>query len=366
MSTAESSALDVSQLLYLLPRSRISQTTLLCGLVLTTTFVSVYVITWISFLSRRASKESVKIPPTMPYMIPFIGSGISFALNPGRCLSESRSVLCWRYEHGSQTLMILYIDSQKAGPQAVYGLKILNKTLYFLYKPEDVAGIWKYKLPITTPNVTTFVLKTLFGMDFKALNMYTVDTSGILPKPKPEANVAPHNRIDYLTHASFHKYMLGEGLPALYQRFSASFLGRLRSLKIQDDWTDFPDMMAFWMLPLTASMNEALVGPVLESMNPNFTRDLLKYYPYFQDLMIGFPRWYIPEAYRLRRNLIQDIKQWHAKARERFRETDIGEDGGADPWWGSAFVRERQKMLTKVDNWDCDSLASSDFGLLWG
>lgn len=262
--------------------------------------------------------------------------------------------------------MVLCIDSQKAGPQAVYGLKILNKTLYFLYKPENVASIWKYKTTITTPVVTTFVLKTLFGMDFKAYNMYTMDTSGVSSKPKPETNVATNNRIDYLTHASFHKHLLGEGLPIFFQRFSASFVGRLPSLNIQDEWMNFPDIMKFWMLPLTASMNEALVGPVLECSNPNFTRDLLKYFTYIQDLMKGLPAWYIPEAYRLRKNLIEDVKKWHAKAREGFRETDIDKEGGADPWWGSAFMRERQKMLEKVDNWDYDSLASSDFGVLWG
>lgn len=89
----ESGALHVSQILYFLSRSRLSQATFLCGLVLTVTFLSVYVVTWLSFVSRRRSQEPVKIPPTVPYMIPFMGSAISFALNPARCISESRSVL---------------------------------------------------------------------------------------------------------------------------------------------------------------------------------------------------------------------------------------------------------------------------------
>lgn len=203
-------------------------------------------------------------------------------------------------------------------------------------------------------------------MDFKAYNMYTVDTSGILPKPKPEANVAPHNRIDHLTHASFHKHLLGEGLPVFFRRFSAALVGRLPSLNIQNEWTEFPDIMGFWMFSLTASMNEALVGPVLESIDPNFTQDLLKYFPYIQDVMKGLPRWCVPEAYRLREKLVQDVKQWHAIARAQFRDSDIDKDGRADPWWGSAFMRERQEILEKVDNWDRDSLASSDFGVLWG
>lgn len=258
------------------------------------------------------------------------------------------------------------IRSQKVGPQAVHGLKILNKTLYFVYKPENVAKLWNYKKRITSPGVTTFVLKTLFGMAPKSLAMYTLDTSGVLAAPKPGSNVAFHNRIDHLTHANFHKHLLGQGLNSLYRTFSDILLGRFPLLNIKDEWTEFPDIMEFWMPILTATMNETLAGPILECVNPNFTQDLLRYFPYTHRMMVGTPRWCIPKVYRLREKLIQDVKQWHAIARSRFHETDINEDGGADPWWGSALIRERQNILKKVDNWDYDSIASSDLGVLWG
>ena len=77
------------------------------------------------------------------------------------------------------------------------------------------------------------------------------------------------------------------------------------------------------MDPLTASINEALAGTILECLTPNFTMDMLKYFPCIQSMMKGLPRWYILEAYRLRESLIRDINQWYAKARARFRETDI-------------------------------------------
>lgn len=257
------------------------------------------------------------------------------------------------------------IRSQKVGPQAVHGLKVLNKTLYFVYKPENVAKLCNYKKRITSPGVTAFVLRTLFAMAPKALAMYTLDTSGILAAPKPGSNVDFHNRIDHLTHASFHKHLLGQGLNSLYRSFSAGLLGRFSLLNIKDEWTEFPDIMEFWMPILTATMNETLAGPILECVNPNFTQDLLRYFQYTRHMMVGTPRWCIPKVYRLREKLIQDVKQWQAIARSRFHETDINEDG-ADPWWGSALIRERQNILKKVDNWDYDAIASSDLGVLWG
>ena len=78
--------------------------------------------------------------------------------------------------------------------------------------------------------------------------------------------------------------------------------------------------------------------------------------------MKGLPRWWIPEAYRLRDSLTKDVKQWHAIARAQFKDSDVEEDG-TDPWWGSALIRERQKLQVVVDNWDHDTTAAC---LFWG
>ena len=145
--------------------------------------------------------------------------------------------------------------SNFVGLQAVYGLKLLSHRVYLLHGPENVAPIWKYKRTITTPNRHTFVIKSLFGMSDKAVDMYTRDHSGILPRPEPDSKVAPHNRIDYLTHEGFHKLFAGEGLPSLYKRWSANFMLRLASLGVSNEWTDIADDMDFWMPPLTAALN---------------------------------------------------------------------------------------------------------------
>lgn len=125
------------------------------------------------------------------------------------------------------------------------------------------------------------------------------------------------------------------------------------------------NMMEFWMTLMTSSLNEAMAGPILECVNPNFTRDLLEFMSCVQNLMKGFPSWCTPKASFLRDRLRRDVKQWHAIARLRFRESDVEEDG-YDPWWGSASMRERQKFLGAVDHWDFDAIASADFGLFWG
>ena len=256
--------------------------------------------------------------------------------------------------------------SQQAGPGHIYGLQILQTTLYFVCGPGNIAKIRKYKTSITTPNVTTFVLRTLFGMAPKAVAMYNLDSSGIHLIPRSGSKIEPHNRIDHLTHVNFHKYLLGDSLPRLYQSFSDALLERVASLPIRDQWTTHPDIMNFWLEPLTAAMNEALAGKLLETVNPNFTKDLLRFFTYTQDLVKGLPRWYIPEAYNLRDSLIGDVKSWHIIAKARSRESNIVRDGSRHPCWGSEFMRDRHRFQERVDNWDANAIASSDFGVFWG
>lgn len=203
-------------------------------------------------------------------------------------------------------------------------------------------------------------------MSSSAVDMYTIDGSGIDAVPKPGTQVLPYNRVDYLTHANFHKHLMGKGLSSIYRGFATSFTRRLPSLNVQDDWTQFPDLFDFWLPPMTSAMNEGLAGPLIECINPDFANNLLKFYPYLHSLMKGMPRWWIPEAYELQKSLIHDVATWQAIARGRFRETDIDPLTGRDPWWGSAFMRERQGILQHVDHWDHNAIASSDFGIFWG
>ena len=266
---------------------------------------------------------------------------------------------------GKPLLMLTFLNSCYAGPQAIFGLKVLHMTFYILSKPENIAKLRRYKTTITTPGVTTFVLRTLFGMSAEAVNMYTKDDSGISHIPKPDSHVPFHNRIDHLTHVNFRKHLLGDGLPQFFQAFSSCLSARFLSLNISYEWKQYPDIMQFWLYPLTYSLNEALAGPILHCVSPNFTDNLLRYYPYVHPIMMSLPKWCIPESYRLRDSLIQDVRRWHAVARARFQESDIAADG-TDPWWGSAFMRERQKIIGNVDNWDCNDMASSDFGIFWG
>jgi hypothetical protein len=249
----------------------------------------------------------------------------------------------------------------------VYGIKLANHKIFLLRGPELIQAIWRYKGVITSPAHQAFVLIGVFGMNPKAVQPYHLDDSGLQVNPHPKSNVAPHNRIDHLTHVGFMKLLTGDGLSKLYQRWAQEFNRRLQALAIGDEWgPEIPDIMDYWQMPLTASMNVALAGPLLECINPDFTREFNEFLIYVHPLIKRVPRWLIPRAFRLRKKLVGNVRTWQNIARSRASPSDIDTERDYDPWWGSECFRERQKYLSKVDGWDHDSLAISDFGLLWG
>ena len=230
-----------------------------------------------------------------------------------------------------------------------------------------MSSLWKTKGTITAPVPQSLVLDTVFGMNPKAIEAYHMDDAGHHAKPHPKSNVAPHNRIDHLTHLGFIKqFAPGDGLSRLYKRWAESFSSRLQALNIGDEWVKHPDIMKFWRVPLIASANNAIAGPLLEAINPNFTDEFDEFFLYSTSLLRCLPRWYLRRAYSLRKKLVDTVKIWHAIARSQFKDKNVDADGDADPWWGSQLIRERQEYLSRVDNWDHDSIAISDFALLWG
>ncbi|KAK4225247.1 cytochrome P450 [Podospora fimiseda] len=304
-----------------------------------------YAKTWHAFFIEGKEIGEKGIPRVYPYSLPWIQSALSFGLYPAHFVSATTDAV---------------------GKTTAFGLKTLGTTLYFLTGRDNLAQIRKHQGQITDPGIQSFCLIRVFGMSQKAVEVIENDDSGILMQPASDSTVAPHNRIDYNTHAGFIKMLSGDGLNLLFQRWHGSFSRRLLGLDIRNDWASGSDLEGFFMSPLVSSLNEAMAGPILEHVNPQFTENFIEFMPYVHSLFRGLPRWLNRRACALRDSLTQDTKKWHAIARDLTRDSKAQGDEGVARYWGVPAMMERQKILHSLDKWDDDSVASSDFGLLWG
>ena len=55
-------------------------------------FILFYLARWAIYLAQLSSREASRVPPTVPYMVPFLGAVFSFVLNPAKCLEATVSV----------------------------------------------------------------------------------------------------------------------------------------------------------------------------------------------------------------------------------------------------------------------------------
>ena len=235
--------------------------------------------------------------------------------------------------------------------------------MYFLQGAQNILELWRKSTTVPGTKVHLFFLKNLFGMPSKCIEVYAADNSGIKAQPLPGSDVPPNRRIHHLTHKSMLQFMGGMGLSGWYERWAKIFYGNLDGLKITEEWTEMPDLMAFFAEQFGSSVIESMCGPLLRQINPSFMQDL-KTYHYDQPTRTkGFPEWMIPKAYAVRRGILQNIKEWHATARMHCNK--FSKEADYDLSWGSEFMRDRQEIFEGIDEFDHDAYASSDLGLIW-
>ncbi|KAL9128893.1 MAG: hypothetical protein Q9217_002515 [Psora testacea] len=315
--------------------------------VLSIPFIFNYVATTLFFRISHRSKEAVKTPPTIPHSIPILGSSLDLGFN---------------------ALSFVESSTTRSGKQSPFRVALPNLNLYFVQGSDNIVSLWKKSGTTTGTPVHLFCLKYLFGMPREALEMYRSDNTGLGAQPVPGSLVAPRNRVDYRTHVGLLRFTNGTGLEGFYERWAAGFTTRLRSLDVGDEWADMPDLMTFFSDSFGTAVIESICGPMMIRLNPQFPRELSKYDQAMPGLLKGLPRWIIPHAYEARANLISCIRKWHDHAREQSQGSLTEDDGDADAYWGSAFMRERHGphgIFASVDNFNQDSCAASDLGFIW-
>jgi len=328
-------------------------------------FIVNYAIIWVMFRHTHLTEKVGKIPPTLPHLVPLLGSTISFVWDGANFVKYATYV----GPHSSPHVIGVHLTDRGSrtfmGRQTPVGIALLTDRIYLFQGAANISAIFKQPSLMTAVYIHTTVLKQLFGMSARSLKMYIADNSGPHPKPHPDSNVKQHNRIEFLTHENLLKGLSGPGLTPTFDRFTNLLTRELDALDVEQECLQMPDLMQFFKEHLTPPVLEALYGPILLSANPTFVCDIWAYDAGVQYLARRIPKSWVPAAYQLRDKVLSSVKRWHALARSNFEVLTIYADGDSDPYWGSELVRSRQKLLLGVDHLDFDSVASADMGLIW-
>lgn len=211
--------------------------------------------------------------------------------------------------------------------------------------------------------VHVFACKYLFGMPQRSLSLYAADNSGPFPKPYPGSNVLPENRIHRILNEGIERALTGSGFDPTLRRFREFFMSQINEINASEEWIEIADFRKFIHKTLGLSLIQAIFSPSLVQINPTFMDDLFEFDQALPSLATGIPSLIMPNPYKVRRRLHNHFKRWYSYARQNFTESSINDDKDGDPFWGSNWMRQRQKALEKVQ--DEDTLAAGDLGVAW-
>ncbi|PSR84021.1 cytochrome P450 [Coniella lustricola] len=316
-------------------------------------FILLIVVLWHRYVTKRDSfiahnkrNSAEGTPWTFPYVFPLLRSlPLMYLWNPKSFVLNPNNFF------------------QSTHPTKV---KILHEEFYVIRGSENVRALFKSSWMCTSIPFVKFALGYAFGLPSAALNLYDKDDSGGGHVPHPDSTVKARNRVDYRVYQSMLQFLEGKGFSPFWHRFADNIAKQLDALydSSGSSWDSQADLMELVGNEATIATVNALCGPHLLRLNPNFLHDFWAFDRNLQTYLQGLPQFLAPRAYAARRKVLDAVKKWQQYARKHFDECAVGADGD-DPYWGSSFFRERQKLFLEMDGFDHTAIASEDFGAIW-
>ncbi|KAK6827835.1 hypothetical protein PG987_011176 [Apiospora arundinis] len=280
-------------------------------------------------------------PPTLPYWIPFIGSGLSIATNPHK----------------------FYEDVMRKTPGGgIIKARVASLHMYVVTGPENVQTLFRNSKDLTFEFMQLRVAQLVKGLPASDANMLRADDSGTLAVPM--SPVPADRRIWRQLHAIYGENLAhGSAVNSLTERFINEF--RLQLGKESAGQWKTTQIYALLQDKMFTASTLTLVGPRILDSNVGFAKTFWKYDAGFMRLLLGTPRFACREAWDARDQCLEATKRWLG---DGWANTDWSSIALEDPDWepnfGHRLVRAREKCLESYGI-SLDGRASLQIGLIW-
>ncbi|KAF2713710.1 cytochrome P450 [Pleomassaria siparia CBS 279.74] len=303
------------------------------------------------FRCHKPSKNVSSTPPTFPSYLPIIGNlPLLYLWNPRSFVLSPTD----------------FFQSSSSHPTHV---KILHKDLYIVQGASNIVALFRASSLCTSIPFVKYAVFTGFGLPKRAAKLFDLDNSGPGHVPHLDSNVDPLNRIDYRVHTSMVRLLTGDGFAPFWGRFMSSVTKRLTqrneelSMRVGKK-EEQRDLIQFVADEAMGAFLEAMCGPHLLRLCPNFLEEFWEFDRGLPSLLKGMPWLFAPRAHAARKKVLKSIRLWQAHARDNFTSSVIHEDGD-DEFWGSRFIRDRHVMFLEMKGYDHEAVASQDLGAIW-
>ena len=237
--------------------------------------------------------------------------------------------------------------------------------VYLVGDPDQAKLFFKPTKGLASHFAISFVMKNVLGAPDDVMPLYNKDDSGQLARPTPGSQTPGEYRIRYFHSRAAHHFLAGKSGIGLGERYLDVLDKNFADVDIDKIWKDMADLSGFIENLVFPASVESICGSALLKLNPNLTEDFWTFEKSIPTLL-KLPWWLAPRAYRSREKMLTNIRKWHAYANERSDCTMVGkEDPEWDAFFGSKYIRERQRFMQEIDLMNADGRASEDLGFLF-
>ncbi|XXH02120.1 hypothetical protein Hte_008488 [Hypoxylon texense] len=141
-------------------------------------------------------------------------------------------------------------------------------------------------------------------MPEKWLSVYAEDNSGQFHKPFPGSNVVPERRMHHILNDGIERALTGPGFDPTLQRFRSILISHIQALDAPaGEWIEIKDFRRFIHNTVGRSLVQAIFGPSLLEVNPEFMDDLFEFDRALPLLARGVWSFLMPKPYAIRKKL---------------------------------------------------------------
>ncbi|KAI0413526.1 Pfs, NACHT and ankyrin domain protein [Xylaria grammica] len=289
--------------------------------------------------AHHSTKHQISLPK-QPSFVPYLSVAAQFLWNPRRA--------------------VIRFASFNSRPSISRLAFLPNLDIYLYQDPVSICQIWKQSSLIDLRLLASHILQRVCLMPSHAASLYRDDDSGVAAVPRPESRVPDTLRIHRMISESNHDGLIRNGLKPTIERYLNALPVKLAT-KVGEDWTEMGDFWHFIQDTVGISIIEAIFGPSLLQMHPEFVRGLVELDHLVPPLLKGVPN---SKATNTSRVLFGQLKSWAKYAESHFAEESIYTDGDGDPFWGSSWTRSRhQHSLAAFEG---DATTAHDLAIAWG
>ena len=324
-------------------------------------FILTYLFTTIEAKVAARSKKIGRKAPLVPYAVPIIGHAGMFVWSLARLIQQNRLVPTTIVDgHDANDGFSDRFD--KYVPVRFRGMMT---ELCFVSGPKNVTTIFKYSRSFSAKASVVIAMDRLFGTPRHIVPFYDADDSGIETQPHPQSNVKPEDRVHHTVHVQVIKYLSGPGLKPMTNRLMDNIGRQVSTSGISYEWLDMPDLFEFCQVKLLYASLDAMFGPYLTALNPDFVKDYWAFDKCTSYLLKGFPRFVVPGSWKARERCLNALKKYNAYANKLHDGDGRKTYEGLDPFFGTEFIRQRKEAFSKMGPMNADAIASEDLAIMW-